>query len=477
MNTRPSGRHQETEKESASRPGQTAYARIRPVRLSVASATIVLGMIAPGALAASGAPPTTTTTTPTTTSSTTRVAGPTTSTTPPVPRVAGASPDGADLPYLGDPRLDADLGGVAVDTPAFRRALEAYRGTTKRRAEARATEADAIGRLTELEAAQERLVGQLNQATRRKEKSDARLAKLRGTLEHLAVDDYMRGESATGADLDLDLDSSTDFRRQRVVLKTVRATQLADARENTDVVLRMTDIILASQAELDDVRARIATTTATRDRAVTDQRLAEAQLLVDVKTLADARMTGDVAGLDFPIVVLDAYYKAAKRMKADSPSCRIRWTLVAAISRTEGRHGTYAGGTVDADGNTTEPILGIALDGSNNTATVADSDGGALDGDPTTDRAVGPMQFIPSTWQRWGRDGNGDGKVDPHNMYDASLAAAAYLCHYGPGLDTDAGIRGAVIHYNVSEDYVELVLSRAKGYDVVTLPAAPKLSS
>ena len=392
-------------------------------------------------------------------------------------RVAGASPDGGELPYLGDPRLDPDLGGVAVDTPLFRRSLEAYRATTRHLAEARATEAGAVGQLAELDAAQARLVGQLNQATRRKEKSDARLAALRDTLEHIAVNDYMRGESVTGADLDLDLESSTDFRRQRVVLKTVRATQLAEAHDNSDVVRRMSDIILTSQAELDDVRARIVTTTGTRDQARADQRRDEAQLVTDVKTLADARMTGDIAGLDFPIVVLDAYYKAAKRMRTDSPSCRIRWTLVAAISRTEGRHGTYDGSSVDADGNTTKPILGIALDGSNNTAAVADSDGGELDGDPTTDRAVGPMQFIPSTWKRWGRDGNGDGKIDPHNMYDAALGAAAYLCYFGPGLDTDAGIEGSVIHYNVSEEYVALVLSRAKAYDELSLPSAPKLSS
>lgn len=45
------------------------------------------------------------------------------------------------------------------------------------------------------------------------------------------------------------------------------------------------------------------------------------------------------------------------------------------------------------------------------------------------------MQFIPSTWSNggpdgtgWGADGNGDGKKDPHNVFDAALAAGGYLC-------------------------------------------------
>lgn len=452
-------RHPQAEKLSASRPGQTAYARIRPARLSVAFATIVLGMIAPAVPTVSAAQPS-----PAPTSTV-------------APRIAGGSPDGTDLPYLGDPRLDPDLGGVAVDTVGFRRALEAYRTTQRNLGGAKRTEAEAISQLAELDAAQTRLVGQLNQATRRKEKSEARLARLRDTLEHIAVNDYIRGESASAADLDLDLAASTDFRRRRVVLKTVRATQLAEAHDNTAVVDEMTGVILTAQADLDDVRQRIASTIGTRDGAVADQRRLEAQLLTDAKRLADERMTGDIAGLDFPVVVLDAYYKAAKRMRTDSPSCGIKWTLIAGISRTEGHHGTYDGSSVDADGNETKPILGITLDGSNNTATVADSDGGELDGDPGSDRAVGPMQFIPSTWKRWGRDGNGDGKIDPQNMYDAALAAAAYLCYFGPGLGTDEGIRGAVIHYNASDAYVELVLTRAKAYDELTLPAAPKLAS
>ena len=58
-------------------------------------------------------------------------------------------------------------------------------------------------------------------------------------------------------------------------------------------------------------------------------------------------------------------------------------------------------------------IFGIALDGSHHTAVVRDTDGGQYDGDTTWDRAVGPMQFIPSTWSLVGVDGDSE-LAGPH---------------------------------------------------------------
>ena len=58
-------------------------------------------------------------------------------------------------------------------------------------------------------------------------------------------------------------------------------------------------------------------------------------------------------------------------------------------------------------------IYGIALDGTNNTAVIRDTDGGQYDSDDEFDRAIGPMQFIPSTWSVVGVDSDGDGSATP----------------------------------------------------------------
>ena len=129
-----------------------------------------------------------------------------------------------------------------------------------------------------------------------------------------------------------------------------------------------------------------------------------------------------------PSVAVDAYMQAADRLAVDDPTCGIRWTLLAAIGRVESNHGRFGGALLRDDGYGTRPIRGIPLDGRPNVALIGDTDRGELDGDTTYDRAVGPMQFIPSTWRSVGVDANGDGKRDPNNIFDAAQGAAAYLC-------------------------------------------------
>ena len=57
-----------------------------------------------------------------------------------------------------------------------------------------------------------------------------------------------------------------------------------------------------------------------------------------------------------------------------------------------------------------------------------DTDAGQYDNDTRFDRAVGPMQFIPSTWSVVGVDGDSDGTRNPQDIDDAALATAVYLC-------------------------------------------------
>jgi Transglycosylase SLT domain len=79
---------------------------------------------------------------------------------------------------------------------------------------------------------------------------------------------------------------------------------------------------------------------------------------------------------------------------------------------------------------------------------------------PSSAGAVGWMQFMPSTWARWGTDANGDGVADPNNPTDAIFSAARYLAACGGQFD----ISGAVYCYNHASWYVNDVLGLAALY-------------
>ncbi len=76
----------------------------------------------------------------------------------------------------------------------------------------------------------------------------------------------------------------------------------------------------------------------------------------------------------------------------------------------------------------------------------------------STAGAVGWMQFIPSTWKRYGVDANGDGIADPYNPADAIFSAARYLHAAG----ASKSIQNAVYSYNHAWWYVQSVMLRAQ---------------
>ncbi|MGH3624163.1 MAG: lytic transglycosylase domain-containing protein [Sciscionella sp.] len=167
---------------------------------------------------------------------------------------------------------------------------------------------------------------------------------------------------------------------------------------------------------------------------------------------------------DIPARVLWAYGNAELSMRASFPGCHISWATLAGIGRVESDHGRFAGTTVNPDGTLSRPIIGVPLNGSGAVATVSDTDGGALDGDRMHDRAVGPMQFIPSTWRTQAADGNGDGKADPEQVDDAALAAAHYLCVSGRDMATAQGWWSGIFSYNRSVEYGKKVFGLADEY-------------
>lgn len=174
--------------------------------------------------------------------------------------------------------------------------------------------------------------------------------------------------------------------------------------------------------------------------------------VIKVPFASVATKRGRSAALTKDQIIWAAYVAAAK---VESGQCHLPVMLLAAIGEVESS--TLRGRTLDAAHDAVPPVIGPALDGGAYPA-IHDSDGGALDGDPVWDHAVGPMQFIPATWRIWGADGNGDGVKDPQNIEDAALAAAHYLCAGGRDLSQPAEMRAAVLSYNHSVRYASTVL-------------------
>ncbi|WP_426245804.1 lytic transglycosylase domain-containing protein [Nocardioides sp. LHG3406-4] len=162
-----------------------------------------------------------------------------------------------------------------------------------------------------------------------------------------------------------------------------------------------------------------------------------------------------------PVPAMRAYARATRQVPE---SCHLGWTTLAGIGWLESHHGTIGGRSVSADGHPSPPILGPALDGHGRFAAIpASAQSARWHGDATWDHAVGPMQFIPSTWSAWGADGDGDGVADPNDLDDAARAAARYLCASG-SLASGAGWAAAVYSYNHEDVYVAGVFRAAETY-------------
>jgi membrane-bound lytic murein transglycosylase B len=166
-----------------------------------------------------------------------------------------------------------------------------------------------------------------------------------------------------------------------------------------------------------------------------------------------------------PVPALRAYADAELTLRAEQPACRVGWNTLAGIGWVESHHGTIGGRSLRPDGHSSTPILGPALDGVGPVAAIRSTpESAAWHGDSQWEHAVGPMQFLPSSWDRWGGDGDGDGAADPRDLDDAALAAGRYLCADGHDLTTDGGWTAAVHSYNHDDAYVRAVVDAANAY-------------
>jgi len=192
--------------------------------------------------------------------------------------------------------------------------------------------------------------------------------------------------------------------------------------------------------------------------------IAEASIIAPPPPLA---VVNSVGSLRIPSIALAAYRNAERMMALADPTCGVSWNLLAGIGRIESMHAN--GGALDARGTAVYPIYGPALDGSlpGNEVIIQSM---ATNGRSTYARAMGPMQFLPGTWARFASDADGDGKADPQNIFDASLAAARYLCSGGLNLRDPSQVLAAILRYNNSMPYAQNVLGWAAAYATGVVP-------
>ena len=191
--------------------------------------------------------------------------------------------------------------------------------------------------------------------------------------------------------------------------------------------VRGIDIVVAAQASarlglIHNVIALISAPSLSIRKLRREVRAAAGVPARDLVTLRQPTLTAAATPTATPTTYLQLFQESAAQYCPGLP-----WTVLAAIGQIESGDGTNMG--------------------------------------PSSAGALGPMQFLPSTWAEWGITATQWGQTGPPNIWDpwdAVPSAARYLCAAGGA--TPAGLPGAIFAYNHANWYVAEVLALARAY-------------
>jgi len=203
----------------------------------------------------------------------------------------------------------------------------------------------------------------------------------------------------------------------------VVAARTGALREAAARASRLADALTAAQAQVQALDARAARLRAAEDAA---RALAQAQAAAAALASAAAGAAAQVQARAVPTDYAALYAAAA----ATCPG--MRTSALSAVGQVESGHGRDAG--------------------------------------PSSAGALGPMQFLPSTFAAYAVDGDGDGVTDVRDPADAVSTAARYLCANGAGHGRD-GEAAALFRYNHADWYVAMVQRLADQLDAARTPA------
>lgn len=251
-------------------------------------------------------------------------------------------------------------------------------------------------------------------AIRALEQSGGSLAMVEGVLESASPTAFAVRMKLSTEVLDL-LATGSEFTREAAV----QSTKLAHRRDQgtTAAMYTVADVesayarMDALLTEQEEILATLDTEAQNLARAARVQQRIDAQRAAAAAAASSASSEATAGGIPRSYL---AIYRAAAATCPGLP-----WPVLAAIGQVESGHGTNTG--------------------------------------PSSSGAMGPMQFLPSTFGAYAVDGDGDGVTDIWNASDAIFSAANYLCANGAS-GGPRGLYGAIYRYNHADWYVLMVM-------------------